>query len=170
MLTADCIAVGDQHVLNQDTIDAGADTHHALLRLEVDVAGAVVNGAGDDLAHQPDDGRVLVLVGQPAEDLLQRLGHLLVLFLEDLVNGFADGLARAVVKLQAVENVPLRRGDQVNMQPCHLLQSVNRRDVERVGQRDGQGAVLPGDGHRDALPRHLHRQRGQHPLVHANLV
>ena len=47
------------HDLFEHAVDAVADAEHLLVRLEMDVAGAPLHGAGEDGVDQPDDRRVL---------------------------------------------------------------------------------------------------------------
>ena len=79
----------NQYILNQNAIDARAHPHHSLFGLKMDVTGATINGAGDDLLDQADDRGVFGFVRHPTEDRFQGrrlMPLLLILFLEDLVN------------------------------------------------------------------------------------
>jgi len=102
----------------------------------MDVAGAVVNGADDDLAHDTNDGGILVLIGEPVEHLVERLRGLPVLFVEDFVDRFADGIAGGVIKLEAIEDVALGGGDYLKSEAADLLQCIDGIDVEGIGDGD----------------------------------
>src|SRR5205823_2309069 len=52
---------GHQDVLVHDAIDAHADAHDLFFRLEVNVARPLTDRAGDDLIHQTNDRRIVVL-------------------------------------------------------------------------------------------------------------
>ena len=151
--------LGDEHILVQHAIHAGANPHHVLFRLKMNVAGAVVDGAGDDLAHHADDGRVFILVGHPAERLVQRPAGLALFFVQNLVDGGADAVAGVVMHFQAVENVLLAGGDDVDVFAGNLLEEIHGHDIKGVGHGHGQGAVLALDGDGQAAARHIPRHQ-----------
>ena len=49
----------DGHRLHEHAVDAEAHAHRAVLGLEVDVRGALLDGLGDDLVDELDDRRVV---------------------------------------------------------------------------------------------------------------
>src|SRR6266540_3097024 len=85
--------LGDEQFGVKQAIDARADAHHVFLRLEMDVAGAAVDGPGDDLAYQPDDGHVFIrhagLLGGVFEIHRRLFGFLIEDFFDRLVNRIA---------------------------------------------------------------------------------
>jgi hypothetical protein len=93
----------------------------------MDIAGLVIDGASDDLAHGADDRGVLILVRHLVEDFLKRLRGLLFFLVEDFVDGLAEGFAVGVIEFEAIENVTFRGGDDLDAQAGDLLERVDGR-------------------------------------------
>src|SRR5262245_26226032 len=136
----------------------------------MDVAGAVINRANNDLSYDPNDGGILVLISEPVEHVVQRLGGLLVFFFEDFVDRFADGIAGGIVQFEAVEDVALGGCDNLKAKTADLLQSIDGVNVERISDGHSPRAVVACDGHREAAPGDLLRDNGKCFLVDRNAM
>ena len=110
----------------------------------MDVAGPKRNGPGDDLVHQPNDGRVHAGVGGVdfAQFVARGLGFVQVLLFDGLLDRFLDGFTGAVVQLDRIKNVAFRSADDFHRQTGQLLQRVDGHHIARVRQRHRQGAVF----------------------------
>ena len=129
------------HLL-EHAVDAEADDERVLLRLEVDVGGAVLGGLEDDRVDEPDERRVgdavvdlevvrLLLLGDP---------QLLVDLLEDSAGAERLGGARHPAQLD--EDV-LARGDaEVERVARREPELVDPVQVARIGDGDPQRAVV----------------------------
>jgi hypothetical protein len=136
-------AAGRAHHLVQHAVDAEPDAQVGLVRLHVDVGGAIADGlvhqqvdelddrgVFDDLGEAGEVGVVVGLVGRGLHDLVdlavdpeEPLDRL-----DDLARGGDDG-------------ADLGAGEGADVVDCE--------DVRRVGHRDDELAVLPSD--RDGL-------------------
>ena len=125
----------------QHAVDAVADAQAAFLRLDVDVAGALVGGLDEDLVDQLDDA-----------GLLGHLGHFAVVGLEAfeqfdvlvaLLHQGGDGLAAdAEMRLDEPGDLARAGQDRLNVQAGEHVQFVEGVDVEGIAGRDDQGAVV----------------------------
>ena len=100
----------------------------------MNVARAAIDRAGDDLADEADDGGIVVRIPKLAEHFFQRDGCFRGFLLQDFIDGFLNGVASAVVEVLAIQNVPLRRRNDLDAQPADLMKRVDGDHVKRVGQ------------------------------------
>jgi hypothetical protein len=142
-----------RHDVVEDAVDAVADAQFLLVRLDVDVAGALLDRRHQHHVHQLDDRRLLALPGERlGADLLEVLEHLHVggvaerhLFerpgrhVERARPARGRGLRCArVVLLQRLVDGRLRRHDRLDVVARHELDVVHGEHVRRVGHRDRQ--------------------------------
>ena len=129
--------LGDALRLGEHAVDAGAHEERVLLRLEMDVAGAVAGGLHDDRVDQPDErsvgdpvvGLEIVLVALLAElDIDRRLG--------------LDHLALALEALELGGDLLAATDGEIDRVAGGDLQLVEAEDVARIGDRDKQPIVL----------------------------
>ena len=175
------------HDVVEDPVDAVADAQLLLVRLDVDVARALLNGRHQHDVHQPDDRRVLALLGERVgADLLQLLEDLDVAaccraglqFLEALAGHFEG--ARAGRRAPGAAGVParpcrrrpsgssfwnrvddrrFRRDDRLHVVAGHELDVVHREDVRRIRHRDRQRRARPAQRDDLVLLRRLGRDQ-----------
>ena len=138
-----------------------------LLRLEVDVAGAVLGCLEDDRVHEPDD--------RPFRDAV--VGGEIVGLIVELLVGLAveHGCERDVRPAEAAHldhHVLERRDRELDREPRGEAELVDPVDVVGVGQRDPQRVLVDrvGDradplehGERDEL-RRLRRDAGHRQI------
>ncbi len=134
---------GDHHRL-QDSVNPEAHAHFFFVRLDVNVAGAPLDGVGQDQVHQLDDGRFLGRAFQLGEV------HLLFFGGEFQVRGFLAGevlhhlgefffaLRLAVELGDGFGDGGLRGHHRLDVEAGHELDVVHREDVGGIGHRDGQ--------------------------------
>ena len=124
----------------QDAVNAVADAQFVLLRLEMDVGGAVLEGLPNDLVDEFDDAGLLVAFGDllVLDQQFQRLvvaGHFVQGFGADAVILF-EGLFQFVLGGQA-------EGDRL---AGVELDGVEHGGVERIADGDEEAAVLEFGG------------------------
>ena len=146
LVTPDGDRLGRAHDLVQHAVDPVADPQAVLGRLDVDVAGPVLDGLGDEHVDVLDDRGVL--------DDLADLGELVlasrpcVIALRDVVH----------VGVGAAE--PLDRGEQVvagghdgpRLPPGDLPDVVQGEDVAGVGHRERRACLLVVADGQDGVP------------------
>ncbi len=142
------------HDVVEQAVDAVADAQLLLVRLDVDVAGALLDRRHQDDVHQLDDRRLLALLGEHlGADLLELLEDLDVAgvaedrhVLERLA-GDLEGARRrrgaaagglAVVPRDRLDDRGLGRDDRLDVVARHELDVVHGEHVGRVGHRDRQ--------------------------------
>ena len=149
--------LGDPLHLLENAVDAEADEQDILLRLDMDVAGAVFGRLVDDRVDEPDDRGVRDSV----------LGLEIILLVDDLELVVVDlragfGLAGPAEALQLREQLVLRRDAELEAQPRRHPQLVDARNIAGIDDRDPKHASLdlvrerPGPvehGQRDLLDR-----------------
>ena len=119
--------------LVQDAVDAEADDERVVLRVEVDVAGAVLGGLEDDRVDQADERRVrdavvgLEVVARP------RLVLEVELVLDE--RGALPASRGALDPAQLELDVLARRDADLERVARREAQLVDRLDVGRVGDR-----------------------------------
>ena len=145
------------HDVVENAVDAVADAQLLLVRLDVDVAGALLDRRHQDDVHQLDDRRFLALLGERlGADLLELLEDLDVVgvverrhLLERLAGRFERarpparrrcrrGDRLAVVLLDRLDDRGFRRHDRLDVVARHELDVVHGEHVGRVGHRDRQ--------------------------------
>ena len=138
--------LGAAHHLVQDAVDAEPNTQVVLLRLDVDVGGAVGDGLLDDVVDELDRRRFDVDVGELVEFLVGTAPradeHVLSSVLGDLV-----------VLLDGREDVVLRRDRRLDLAAGDDPEVVEREDVLRVGHRDHEHVVAQLDRHESVARR-----------------
>jgi len=146
------------HDLVQHAVDAEADAEHLLVRLHVDVAGALADGVGEERVHQLDDRRLL-------GGLLQLLEVDLVLGADDLhalahlrEHRVVLGVRVVVVALDRRLQNRGRRGRHLHVVAGEELHLVDGHEVRRVGHRDGERGAH--EARRDDVV--LADERGRH--------
>ena len=143
--------LGDHDDLAQQPVDAEADVDVALLRLDVDVGGAAVQGLAHDGVDQPDHRRV-VDVADLLEVLVLVLGGLQALDVLEGAEGVGDPAAGAGAAVVAVDRLLQVGGGRHRgadrAQLGRQADVVQRQHVGRVGQGDGEHVVGQGDRHR----------------------
>ena len=113
--------------------------------MNVDVAGAAGDAFRQDAVHEPDHRRVLLGGG----------GELVGAELEQFIDDLLDGLATGVEAFDGEEDVALGSGDEIDLESRGLFEGVKRRDVQRIGNRDGEEISLARNGHGDEAAREL---------------
>jgi hypothetical protein len=138
----------------KNAVDPVADDQLVLLRLDVDVARAVLGRLEDHRVDEPDKRRVGVLVFG-----LEVVG----LFLLDVFHlpgvGGAHRLGRAREAAQLGEDVVLCRDMELDRLAGGDLQLVEAADVLRVGDRDLEPVAVAGERDRDDAVQHRQRDR-----------
>src|SRR3954451_1628681 len=161
-------ALRDPLDLVQDAVDAEPHGKGVFLRLEVDVAGAVLGRLEDDRVDEPDERDVR----DPVVDL-EIVELLLLLLLEQpgllVQNGAgAEGLGSADEPADLVGDVLARRDGQLELEARREAQLVDRMDV--AGIRDSDPEDIPLDGVRDGLDplEHVQLKLLDRVLCHAD--
>ena len=155
---ADRAASRDPLGLVEHAVDAEADDERVRLRLEVDVARAVLGRFEDDRVDEPDERGV----GDAVVDL-----EIVDLFLVDHLElgGFAQSracaerLRRAREPPELVRDVFACRDAQDDRVPAREAQRVDAVDVLRVGDRHAEGVALEGERDGVDLLEDVERQR-----------
>jgi hypothetical protein len=156
--------LGHDGDLPQQPVDAEPHPDVALLRLDVDVGGAAVQGLVHDGVDQPDHRRV-VDVPDLLEVLVLLLAGLEALDVGERAEGVRHPAARpraavvAVDRLLHVGGGRHRRADRGEL--GRQADVVERQHVGRVGQGDRQHVVGQGDRHRLVPHRHVAGEHGQ---------
>ena len=141
--------------LVEDAVDAEPDDERVLLRVEVDVRGAVLGRLEDDRVHEPDERRV----GDAVVGLEVVLVVVLLLDLE-LVLDERRALPRLALANLAPEldlDVLARRDPDLERVTRREAELVDRLDVRRVGDRDLQDVALEGVRECDRTLEHVDR-------------
>jgi hypothetical protein len=142
----------DDRRLLQHAVDAVADPHLLLLRLEVDVGGAALDGLGDHPLDELDDRRVLTrgaevdglrrqVVQRPRRALRRPLGRLLLYRLGLRRRAVPPAPARVVDAVEDEVDVARRRDGGPHLVAGHHGDVVDRQHVRWVGHGDQQRAV-----------------------------
>src|SRR2546426_739598 len=142
-------------LVEQDAVEAVADSERVLEGLDVDVRGLGIDGVLDQEVHEPDDRRLERHVAEVVDVLLARAGTLVLDALDDPL----ERRGRAVVR--PVDGLSDRlRGadDHLHPEPRELAEIVQDDRVQRVGDGDGQEAVLDADGAHRVLTEVLRRE------------
>ena len=167
------------HDVVEDAVDAVPDAEFLFVRLDVDVARALLNGRHQHDVHELDDRRFAAL-------LLERLGADLLHVLEDLdVVGAGDRhlldrlgghleragarrvtragrrrrLAERVVARDRVADRRLGRHDRLDVVARHELDVVHGEHVGGVGHRDRERGARPAERDDLVLLRGLGRDQ-----------
>jgi hypothetical protein len=149
--------------LLEHAVDAVADPHLLLLRLEVDVGGAALDGLGDDALDELDDRRVLARraeVDGLRREVVERAAAVAVgrrevgkLLVERLQLGRRPSPAAPVRVVDPLEHrldVRRRRDRRADLVAGHHGDVVDGEHVRGVGHRDEQRA-FGGEGDRHGL-------------------
>ncbi len=145
----------------QDAVDSIANAETALLRLDMDVAGALVGRLDEDLVHQLDDRSLLGHLGHFAVvdfGVLQELDAIAGPLLHHGGHGLA---AHAEMGLDEPGDFTRTGEHGLNHQARNYLQLIQGVDVERIPCGHHQRAVLPRQRHQRAAMDQLERHRGQ---------
>ena len=138
----------------EDAVDPVADDELLLLRLDVDVAGAVFGGLEDHRVDEPDERRI----GDEVLDL-----EVVLLFFLDLRHltreGGAHRLGRARETAQLGEDIVRRRDVELDGLAGREPELVEPADVLRVGDRDLELAAVESERDRDDALEHRQRDR-----------
>ena len=165
-------------LLAQHAVDAVADAEARLHRLEVDVGGAGDERAHDDLRAELDDRGVLFVRLGAAELVLQahRLvgGGVLLLRLVRIDDAqearhFVVHVLVGVEHPEGRVNLLDRGDDAFDVLAEHRAQRVERLEIERVGHRHGERAVLLVEGHDLELARQIAGQQRALRVAHLGL-
>ena len=156
-----------RRAVHQNPVHPVAQAHHLLERLDVNVAGALLDRLHDDEVGQLDHGRLLGRGGKLVEahildhflDRLQPVGVVRRLFLgvlDDVLHG--AGLA-AVDQMQLVRDRALGgdHGDDV-----HLGQApdfIEGEDIERIGHGQEETVLQAGHGADLVIARDIAREQ-----------
>ena len=123
-------------LIEEHAIDAEADAEFFLKRLDVDVAGALLDGLRDHGVHQPDDGRFARHVAQVFE----------IVFIAAREIGCGRlAVAFGVIAVDGVENFLLGGELRGDFELRKALHRVDGFEVERVGHRQRQRAFVDGE-------------------------
>ena len=151
------------HHLVEDAVDPVADAVVLLVRLDVDVRGALLDRVGEDDVHQADDRRFLGLLLQHLEvEILVLVEHFergvrrgVGEVLHDLLE--LDGVRRAVVLVDRDAQRGFRGDHGIDVVPRHELDVVHGEDVGRVDHRQGHFGADLGDRKDGVLARDVGR-------------
>ena len=155
-----------RHHFIQDAIGADADLELVLERLEMQVAGMVLDGHQEDhvqeLANRGAIGKCL-LGGEVEHALLQgRRGSRQVVVLLHVGNHLLDAFAPGrIIPRQGLQHVPLRRHHRPHFATEEAPQLVDDRELLRIAHGDGEHVVLEADGHDAVELGHGLRDHGQ---------
>ena len=147
--------------LVQHAVDAEADEQRVLLRLEVDVGGAVLGGLEDHRVDEPDERRV----GDAVVDL-EVVGLLLLVDQRELVldsGAGAERLGGAGEPAELGEDVVARGDAELERVARREPQLVDPLDVAGIGDRDAQRAVLERVRDRDDALEDVQRRSRRSP-------
>ena len=148
VVTPATIRFGMRCDLVQDAVDPEADDERVLLRLEVDVGGAVLGGLEDQRVDEPDERRVGdAVVG--LEVVLFLLGDLLELGFVLEHRARAERFGRPDEAADLRLDVLRRRDRQLELVARRQAELVDRVHVLRVGDRDQE--LVAFDRVRDGL-------------------
>ncbi len=134
------VAVEAQHIV-QDAVDPVADLNLRLVRVHVDIAGPHLQGAEQDIVHQPDHRRAVHHVEQivGARDLVDQLVEILrIQLLGDLLDHRASLLIGGVDHRR--DGRPRGEG-RPDRQMRHFRDVVQHVGVQRLGKHDRQLAA-----------------------------
>ena len=149
----------------QHAVNAVADRHVVLVRLDVNVARPLVDGFEDDLVDELDDAGLLRGFEQILAAGFER-GRRVVLA-DHLVQRVA---AEAVVGLDDLLNLVARGEHGLDVQPGEQAQVIERIQVKRIARRHLQDAVHAPDWHEPLPVNHARGQRAeQFPIERAAL-
>ena len=133
--------------LGEHAVDPEADDERVLLRLEVDVGGAVLGGLEDDRVDEADERRVGdAVLGLEVVGLLLFFLEFVLGFLEDRAG--AEGLGGARQAAHLGEDVVGRCDGELELVAGREPQLVDAVDVVGVGDGDPKHAVLERERNR----------------------
>jgi hypothetical protein len=137
----------------EDAVDAEAHEQAVVLRLDVDVGGAVLGRLEDDRVDEPDKRRI----GDAVVDL-EVVGFLLFLRGRELLldhRARAERFGGASETADLGKDVLACRDAQVERVTRRDPQLVDRLDVARIGESDLQRSVRERVRHRDDALEHM---------------
>ncbi len=165
ILTANC--TGGSGDFLEHAVRSGADAERFLVRLEVDVRGAFLDGVQHDLVHETNDGRVFDVVASERLriGLLVSAGDLQILEIEVIVGqarhdrfGLIDGLVHGLLKLVVLDN------DKLDAHGGLKSDLVEGMQVRWVGDRKEQAACrVSSRAEHDASAGACRSPRGRPP-------
>jgi len=130
------------NLLGEAAVDAIADAKRGLARLDVDVAGAFLDGVVDDVVHQLDDGRITgggLQVDHVLDGLLDDVEFLRLDLLDDVVDD--KDLVGGEIGLERALDVARRGRDHLHLIPAEPLDLFQEKDVGRFRHGDRQHAL-----------------------------
>ena len=157
-----------RHDVVEDAVDAVPDAQLLLVRLDVNVAGALLNGGHEHDVHEPDDRRVFTLARERVRaDLLQLFENLDIVRADaerrlQLLEAAAGHLERAASRLLRAGLAPLRAGRGPTAALAArvvLLDRVGDGDFRRDDRLDGVAGHELDVVHREDVGRVRHRDR-----------
>src|SRR5690606_18737100 len=145
----------------EDAVDAIANGELVLVRLDVDVARALVDRLDDDLVDEPDDARLL----RHLEEVLRALARRSGFGLADAHHRVDRVAADAVVRLDQLVDLRLGSEHGLDAEPGEHARLVEGVEVVGVARDDAEAAVRAGDGDDPAPEDDLRRQVLEGPGV-----
>ncbi len=136
---------GRRHRVVEETVHAVANDELALVGLDVDVGGALLQGLTDHLVHQVDDGRVLGAALRLVGVQLLLLGHVLAENDRRLGQGLlhlAGTLQSPVVALAGLGYDRLGADHRVHAAARDDAQVVEGVEIEGIGHRHPDDTVV----------------------------
>ena len=137
-------------LVEEHAIHAEADAEFLLERLDVNVAGALLDGLGDHGVHQADDGRLARHVAQ----VFEVGAGLLVVALA----GKVRCSRLAVVAVDGVEDFLLGGERGADLQAGEGAHGGDGLEIQRIGHREREDVVRQGDGNGAALAQEAVRE------------
>ena len=135
-----------RHLLDEHAVDAVAHAELLLVRLDVDVARALLDGVEEDHVDEADDGRVLARLLELEEvDVVVVAGELDLLLVEARHHLVVRG-AGVVILLDRAVDCRLARDDGLDVVAGQELEVVDRVEVRRVGHRHDERVARARDG------------------------
>ena len=142
----------------EHAVDAHAHDRDVAPRLDVDVAGALVERVVQDVLDRRDDVAVARLDLLDAVELHEPLEVADVDARRRLLLGRVDRPAEAVEVRDEALDVARRRDDEVRLAPHVHLQRLDERVIQRIGDGDRDGAVVGRDDEGAVPPRERARE------------
>ncbi len=153
--------------LVQDSVDAEADQRVGVARLEVDVAGALVEGVVQQVVDRSDHVLVVVrrelVVAAQLHELGQRRAGTAARGAELLGRARHAG-AEAVDAIDDLHDVALARDHVGERHAQQLLEVRAQLAVVRIGERERERVAIAGHGDHGVTPREGPRERPRHQL------
>ena len=136
-------------LVEEHAIHAEAHAEFLLERLDVNIAGALLDGLGDHGVDQADDGSLARHVAQVFEI---GAGLLVVALGVGALFGFA------VIPVDGVEDFLLGGERGADLQAAEGAHGGDGLEIQRIGHRDGEDVVRQRDGNGAALAEEAMRQ------------